>query len=95
MVKLKVSPLTKVLLPILTVALAIWVSSASLRMIVLSITVAVAFSVYAKLAPALYTGVSFTAVKLMVEVTPVEVCAPTLSELASVTAHVMVRLALV
>ena len=87
--------MTKVLLPILTVALAIWVSSTSLRVIVLSITVAVAFSVYANVAPAVNTGVSLTPVTLMVDVTPVDVCAPTLSEFASVTVQLIVRLGLV
>ena len=37
------------------------------------------------------TGASFTAVTFTVEVTPVEVCAPTASEFASVTAQVIVR----
>ena len=82
--------------PALIVALApvIWVSSASLSVIVLSMVAAAAFSVYARVAPAAATGVSFTAVTLMFEVTPVLVCAPTPSLFASVAAQVTLRLAL-
>ena len=45
-----------------------------------------------KLAPAPITVASFTAAMLMVLVTPVLVCAPTLSLFASVTNQVTVRL---
>ena len=54
----------------------------------LSITVAVVFSVYARLAPAVNTGVSFTAVTLIVEVAATALFAP----LLSTTTQVIVRL---
>ena len=62
---------------------------------VLLIGVAALFSVYASVAPVVTVGASLSAVTLIVEVTPTEVCAPTASELASVTAQVTVRVGLV
>ena len=77
-----------------TVALAICVSSASFTVTVLSMTVATsAFSVYADTAPAVTTGASGCAVRLIVLVTGALTCAPVPSEFASVTCHSMVRLA--
>ena len=53
-------------LEIVTVAPTIWVSSASLRAIVLSIAAALPFSVYASVAPAVTTGRLLTVNTLIV-----------------------------
>ena len=70
----------------------IWVSSTSLTVMVLSTVMAVLFSLQAVAAPAgVMTGAMFNAVRMMLLVTLVLVAAPAASELASVTAQVMVR----
>ena len=93
-VQVSVSPAVKP--PIVTLPDAMFVSSASVMVNADDSTVALAaFSVYAASVAAVNTGASLTGVIVTVVLVAVLVAAPAPSEFASVTDHVIVRVALV